>query len=306
MLDLLHKHLAQLQRDKVINAWTDRDIDAGAALDPTISAALAKSKLFLALLSPNYLASTYCYDVEFKAALNRQEQDDLIIVPIIVEDCDWLHSPFSKLKALPRDGKAISTWDNRNTAFLDVIQNLRRLATSNTTQDVISNWGDSKVPPALSRNYKVKKDFDTIERTEYIEKTFQEVTIYIKRFMEEVITVDNIRARIMKENNQQTECMLVNRNKIKTEARLMLSMNTDLRQRNYMASNTGQLSCVIAYTNGSERETETSEQFSLEADEYHLFWSKYESYNQREKKELDAKAIADLIYDKWLESVGIM
>ena len=40
MLELLHKHLAQLQRDKIITTWTDRDIDAGSALDPTIAAAL--------------------------------------------------------------------------------------------------------------------------------------------------------------------------------------------------------------------------------------------------------------------------
>ena len=30
------------------------------------------------------------------------------------------------MKALPKDGKAIATWSNENTAMLDVIQNIRK------------------------------------------------------------------------------------------------------------------------------------------------------------------------------------
>jgi hypothetical protein len=306
MLDLLHKHLSQLQRDKIITTWTDRDIDTGAPLNPTIAAALTKSKLFLALLSPDYLASHYCYDVEFNKAQERQDKGDLIIVPIIIEPCDWLNSPFSQLKAVPRDGKPISTWDNRNTAFLDVIQNLRRLATAATAQTIVPNSTLSGTPPTLSRNYRVKQDFDTIQRNDFVSKTFTEISTYLKRYIEEVITLDGIKVQQLKDETTQIEFILVNRNKVKTEARLTLSINMDQRQHSYMASNTGQLGCAIAYTSGNDRETTTSDQFSLEADEYHLFWASSDYFNQRDKKELDAKAIADMIYDKWLESVGIM
>lgn len=69
MLDLLHKHLAQLQRDAIISTWTDREINAGANLEQTISSALGNSQIFIALLSPDYIVSNYCYEKEFTTAL---------------------------------------------------------------------------------------------------------------------------------------------------------------------------------------------------------------------------------------------
>jgi hypothetical protein len=76
-------------------------------------------------MRPDYLASHYCYEREFEKAMQMQDAGELTIVPVIVEPCDWLNTPFGKFKALPKDGKPISTWENKNTAFLDVTQNLR-------------------------------------------------------------------------------------------------------------------------------------------------------------------------------------
>jgi hypothetical protein len=124
MLDMLHKHLTQLERDKIITAWTDQEILAGQNLNQNISSALSNSKLFIALLSPDYIASSYCYEKEFKKALEMQEQGTIIIIPVIVEPCDWRSTPFKEFKALPKDGKAVTAWENKNTAFLDIIQNI--------------------------------------------------------------------------------------------------------------------------------------------------------------------------------------
>ncbi len=35
--------------------------------------------------------------------------------------------PFGKLKARPRDGKPVTTWSNRDEAFLDVAKGIRRV-----------------------------------------------------------------------------------------------------------------------------------------------------------------------------------
>jgi hypothetical protein len=120
ILERLHKHLAQLQRDNLLRAWSDHDILAGGSLDSEISGALEKSQLFIALLSPDYIASNYCYEKEFETALKMQEEGRLIIVPIISDPCDWLSTPFKQFKALPKDGKPISEWDNANNALLFV------------------------------------------------------------------------------------------------------------------------------------------------------------------------------------------
>ena len=50
-LNILHKHLAQLQRENLISAWTDNEINAGNKLDSAISNALLNSKIFIALTS---------------------------------------------------------------------------------------------------------------------------------------------------------------------------------------------------------------------------------------------------------------
>ncbi|MGK6325408.1 toll/interleukin-1 receptor domain-containing protein [Sphingomonas sp. DT-51] len=54
-------HMAQLHREGV-RTWFDGDITSGAELDPKIRRALKQTDIFVALASPNYLASRYCFD----------------------------------------------------------------------------------------------------------------------------------------------------------------------------------------------------------------------------------------------------
>jgi hypothetical protein len=70
-LDRLHTHLAVLKREGKIVGWYDREILAGGEVDKEIAAKLAGSDLFLALVSPDFLASSYCYDREMAEALTR-------------------------------------------------------------------------------------------------------------------------------------------------------------------------------------------------------------------------------------------
>lgn len=306
MLDALHKHLTQLQRDKIIAAWTDHQILAGGAFDKNIEAALNTSKLFLALLSPDYIASNYCYEIEFKTAQEKHEHGEIIIVPIIIEPCDWQNTPFGRFKALPRDGKAISTWENRNTAFLDVIQNLRKLASSANPTDITPKKAVAEAV-SMSRNYKVKKDFDSIEKIEFIEKSFHEVVSYLKRYLEEIILLDNIKARTQNESTNTFEGLLVNRNKIATEATLNFTRSQENQNQslNYFNVADGELSYIIS-TKANNRST-SPVGFKLSFDDYHLFWVKRSGYSSsRDTKEFDAKEIADEIWNAWLETVGIM
>ena len=60
-LELLHKHFKQMQRENLISTWTDNEIQGGGKLSASISKELESSNLFIALLSPDYLASNYCY-----------------------------------------------------------------------------------------------------------------------------------------------------------------------------------------------------------------------------------------------------
>ena len=127
-LDRLHTHLAVLKREGTISQWYDREILAGEEFDKEIATQLASSDLFLALVSPDFLASDYCYDRELKQAIERHDRETMRMIPIILEPCDWQATPLQKFKVLPRDGKPISEWTNANAAFHNVVKELRRLA----------------------------------------------------------------------------------------------------------------------------------------------------------------------------------
>lgn len=299
MLDILHKHLAQLQREGSIQTWEDREIPAGGGWEKQISTALESSQLFLALLSPDYLASHYCYEKEFEKAIQMQEEEKMIIVPIIVEPCDWLNTPLNKFKALPKDGKAISTWENKNTAFLDVTQNLRKLVGSTSAKPI----KQQTAPTPLSRNYRVQKDFDSIEKLEFLEKTFHEIEDLIKRYIDEVIKLENIKVRILAEDENTFGAMLVNRNKIATEAELIITTAFDEQnRRGFYQPNEKQIYYSIA-----NKAHPVQKSFNLSFDEYQLFWTENNFYSGHKANiKLSSREIAETIWYEWLSSVGIL
>lgn len=299
-LNQLHKHLAQLDRDDLLKAWTDNEILAGRKVDKEVAAALKDSDLFLALLSPDYINSNYCYEKEFQSALEMQESDELIIVPIIVEPCDWLNTPFKKFKALPKDGKAISEWSNKNTAFLDVIQNLRTLITG--TDKNQAHQPGKKIVPA--RNYKIQKDFDSIQKMDFLEETFNKMKVHLKENIEELNLLDNIQAKVVEENKNTFEAILVNRNKINNES--ILSITTDEKMA-IPRMNFGNSNFTISFSIGEKRHQHLNNSFGLANDEYDLFWeipTHSFAYN-REKERLNATDMVDHIWTEWLKSVGI-
>lgn len=298
MLEILHKHLAQLKRDNVLSTWTDQEITPGGNLTKTINSALNSSAIFLALLSPDYIASNYCYEKEFQMALEMEKNGKIIIVPIILEPCDWLNTPFSVFKAIPKDGKPVSTWDNKNTAFLDVIQNIRRLTTSGV-DNVVAESGSSTSGTQSSRNYRIKKDFDSIQKIEFASKSFVEVKDYLKRYLEEIGSLENIKSMILSDAAEGFDSILVNRNKINTESKLTLSTLVERTSFNRQASDK-QINFTI-----DKDGYPLKKGFTLSFDDYHLFWAENNSYNFIDSKELSTKDMADIIWDMWLESVGI-
>lgn len=127
--DELEKHLIMLKRQGVISTWHDRKIDGGSALDKEIDDNLKDSNIILLLVSVDFLASDYCYEIEMKEALKMHENKQAVVVPVILRNCDWSSAPFSKLMALPTDGKSITTWADKDSAFLNIAKGIKNIAT---------------------------------------------------------------------------------------------------------------------------------------------------------------------------------
>lgn len=123
----LSNHLKPLEREGLILAWHDRKILGGEQWADAIDDNLAVADVILLLISADFCASDYCWNNEMTSALKRHEAGVAIVVPIILRECDWNASSFSKLQALPKDGKAVATWASRDAGFTDVARGLRRV-----------------------------------------------------------------------------------------------------------------------------------------------------------------------------------
>ncbi|RYF22026.1 MAG: toll/interleukin-1 receptor domain-containing protein, partial [Oxalobacteraceae bacterium] len=67
----LNTHLAPWRRDSV-TVWYDENIEPGAGLSTEIARELRRAHIFVALFSPAYLDSHYCWDIEYKRAMARR------------------------------------------------------------------------------------------------------------------------------------------------------------------------------------------------------------------------------------------
>lgn len=123
--DELAKHLKNLERQGIIQSWHDRQILPGAEWDHSIDTHLDTADVILLLVSNDFIASDYCYDVEIKRAMERHEAGDAIVIPVILRPVDWQGTPFSKLQALPKNATPITTWTNQDQACLDVVRGIR-------------------------------------------------------------------------------------------------------------------------------------------------------------------------------------
>lgn len=123
----LETHLSMLKRQGLIKPWHDRMITAGDEWKGQIDENLNAADIVLLLVTANFLASDYCYDIEMKRAMERYEIGEALVIPIILTSVEgWTNSPFAKLQVLPKDGKPVTKWNDRDEAFVNVVQGIRR------------------------------------------------------------------------------------------------------------------------------------------------------------------------------------
>lgn len=123
--DELEVHLSLLKREGTIRAWHDRQITAGTEWKDDINENLERADVILLLVSPSFIASDYCWDVEVQRAMERHAAGEALVVPVLLRPVDWSGAPFGKLQGLPKNAKPVTTWANRDEAFLDVAKGLR-------------------------------------------------------------------------------------------------------------------------------------------------------------------------------------
>ena len=123
--DKLATHLSALRHQGIIQEWHDRQIGAGQEWAGEIDHHLEAAHIILLLISADFIASDYCMDEELNHAMERHEMGEARVIPIILRPVDWEGLTFSKLQALPTDGKPITSCTDQDEAFLNVAKGIR-------------------------------------------------------------------------------------------------------------------------------------------------------------------------------------
>ena len=190
--DQLKTHLVMLQRAGVIGAWHDRRVSAGREWAGEIAIQMARADIILFLVSPDFLASDYCFDIEMVHALKRHFAGEAIVIPIILRPCDWEGTPFGRLQAMPERALPVTLWPDRDEAFFSVAKRLREIV-ERTRQ--LKTGRTSKAQPTRRSSISPSPTSATIKQTKTVASLSSRTGVFIsysrkdKRWLEKVQTV---------------------------------------------------------------------------------------------------------------------
>lgn len=194
--DRLEVHLSMLKRQGVIDVWHDRRIVPGTSFAGSISAELERADLILLLVSADFLASDYCYEIEMKRALERNERGEAHVLPVILKPCDWHSAPFGGLLAVPKDGKPVVKFPSEDEAFLEITLAIRKLldrrekapAPAVATRPAAPAKPDviASSPAPRSGNLRIKREFSDAERDRFLDESFEYIARYFSNSLDEL------------------------------------------------------------------------------------------------------------------------
>lgn len=195
--DQLEVQLAMLKRQGLVEVWHDRRMLPGDHLDWTISRELDDADIILLLVSPDFIASDFCYKIEKARALERHRASEARLISVILRPCDWTHTDLRKFLVTPRDGRPITMWPDRDEAFLDVAQSIRRAIeelgkgdmpkeTHDFIERAVSATDAGAIPLPRSSNLRLRKEFSEADKDDFLFEAFEYADRYFQGSLKEL------------------------------------------------------------------------------------------------------------------------
>ena len=157
--------------------------------------------------------------------MERHEAGDAVVIPVIVDPCDWEAAPFSKLQTATKDGKPISKYTNKHDAYLEITKAVRTAVSSRRKKAVMPPPSQPSapepkiVPEVRSSNLRLKKSFTDEERDKFREGSFEYMANYFEASLGELqsrnpgvtgtvkrITSTHFKATIYREGKTVAQC----------------------------------------------------------------------------------------------------
>jgi tetratricopeptide (TPR) repeat protein len=130
----LMNHLMMLQRNKIITTWHRKQIVAGSELNKEIDQHLNRAGMILLLISSDFIASEYHWQVEVTRALERHTNGKARVILVLLRPVEWNTRPLydeskknegTNTIPLPRDCKPVTQWPNHDQAYLEIVKGIR-------------------------------------------------------------------------------------------------------------------------------------------------------------------------------------
>lgn len=188
-------HFKNIERTYNIEEWYDGKIMPGEEIDKSISRNINNADIIFLLISPNYIASYYCFEKELQVAVKRHKKNNCLVIPVILKKFNEGNYPFNGLMYVPTDGRPISSFKPHNDGLVDAFkgicklldlfiakkaetaQNQQSLIEAESIPTCINEEKEIKVP--LVKNGKLKdhvlsqRDFNCISSFGFLSSQFQ-------------------------------------------------------------------------------------------------------------------------------------
>ncbi len=147
--------LAVLRRNGKIDDWHEYEVYPGSDWQSVDNERLNQANIILLFVTPDFIASDYCYDVQMQQALARHNAGEAHVIPILFLPTLWRDLPFAHLQGLPlteqKEIKAVSEWRSKYTAYVEIIKGIQRVI------EKISSSDTSSLPPESPEEPPAKK-----------------------------------------------------------------------------------------------------------------------------------------------------
>ena len=124
----LDSHLTTLKVNRKIETWFHSKILPGDKWSDELEENLNMANIIILLISINMIVSPTINNVEMPKILERVSQRKSKLIPVIINHCDWQEFyQLGQYSFLPDNRVPISSWENEDAAWLNVLRGIKRL-----------------------------------------------------------------------------------------------------------------------------------------------------------------------------------
>lgn len=111
------------------SVWSMQEVVPGHKWQEVMALHLRDARLFVPLVSADFLASDRC-QAEFTGALQLERRGSLKVVPVLLRPCMWEYSALAGFPVLPENRREVTTWNNQDKAWLAVQADILKVVRS--------------------------------------------------------------------------------------------------------------------------------------------------------------------------------